>query len=150
MELFESLLPIMSPVVRRIFHAVLYELIGIVIASLGLTLLSGHGIIDTGFVAIASSLIAVAWNYLFNTLFEAWEARQAVRGRSFLRRLAHACGFEVGLTVLLVPLLAWWLEVSLLVAFLYDATLILFFLVYTFLFNLGFDRVFGLPVSARP
>jgi uncharacterized membrane protein len=140
----------MSPVVRRIVYAVLYELIGIVIASLGLMLLSGHGMIDTGFVAIASSLIAVAWNYLFNTLFEAWEARQAVRGRGILRRLGHACGFEVGLTVLLVPLLAWWFEVSLLVAFLYDATLILFFLVYTFLFNLGFDRVFGLPASARP
>lgn len=140
----------MSPVLRRIVYALLYELIGIVIVSLGLMLLSGHGVVRTGFVAVASSLIAVVWNYLFNTLFEAWEARQAVRGRGFLRRAAHACGFEVGLTVLLVPLLAWWLEVTLLEAFLYDGTLILFFLVYTFLFNLGFDRVFGLPASARP
>lgn len=140
----------MSPVFRRIFYAVLYELIGIMIVSLGLTLLSGHGVIHTGLVAVASSVIAVAWNYLFNTLFEAWEARQAVRGRGFLRRLAHACGFEIGLTVLLVPLLAWWLKVSLLEAFLYDVTLILFFLVYTFVFNLAFDRVFGLPASARP
>jgi len=140
----------MSPVTRRIVYAVVYELIGIVIVSLGLTAFTGHDLGSTGALAAASSLIAVAWNYLFNTLFEAWESRQSVRGRSFLRRAAHACGFEIGLTVLLVPLLAWWLDVSLLEAFLYDATLIAFFLVYTFLFNLAFDRLFGLPASARP
>jgi len=140
----------MSPVTRRIVYAVLYELIGIVIVSLGLAALTGQGVGHTGVVAVASSLIAVAWNYLFNTLFEAWEARQSVRGRSFLRRAVHACGFEVGLTLLLVPLLAWWLDISLLEAFVYDATLIVFFLVYTFVFNLAFDRAFGLPASARP
>jgi uncharacterized membrane protein len=118
--------------------------------ALGLTLFSGHPVVDTGLFAVASSLVAVAWNYVFNTLFEAWEARQAVRGRGFARRAVHAVGFELGLTVLLVPMLAWWLEMSLLEALLYDLTLVLFFVVYTFLFNLGFDRVFGLPASARP
>jgi uncharacterized membrane protein len=140
----------MSPIVRRVVYALLYEAIGVVLVSLGLTLFSGHAVADTGAFAIASSLIAVAWNYVFNSLFEAWEARQTVRGRSFLRRAVHAVGFELGLTVLLVPLLAWWLGMSLLEALLYDLTLVLFFVVYTYLFNLGFDRVFGLPASARP
>jgi uncharacterized membrane protein len=31
-----------------------------------------------------------------------------------------------------------------------DLGLIFFFLVYTFLFNLVFDRIFGLPASALP
>jgi uncharacterized membrane protein len=31
-----------------------------------------------------------------------------------------------------------------------DLGLIVFFLVYTYVFNLGFDRVFGLPASASP
>ena len=140
----------MSPIVRRILYAVLFEAIGVVLVALGLTVFSGHAVIDTGLFAVASSLVAVAWNYLFNTLFESWEARQAVRGRSFLRRSVHAIGFELGLTVLLVPLLAWWLDMSLLEALLYDLTLVLFFVVYTYLFNLAFDRVCGLPESARP
>jgi uncharacterized membrane protein len=38
--------------------------------------------------------------------------------------------------------------VSLWQALLYDAALLLFFLVYTFVFNWAFDRVFGLPASA--
>jgi uncharacterized membrane protein len=140
----------MSPVVRRVVYALSYEAIGVVLVSLGLTLFSGHAVVDTGAFAIASSLVAVAWNYVFNSFFEAWEARQVVRGRGFVRRAVHAVGFELGLTILLVPLLAWWLDMSLLEALLYDLTLVLFFVVYTYLFNLGFDRVFGLPASARP
>lgn len=140
----------MTPVVRRVVHALLFEALGVVIVSLGLTLFSGHAVVDTGIFAVASSLVAVAWNYVFNTLFERWEARQTVRGRGVLRRAVHAVGFELGLTVLLVPLLAWWLDLSLLEALLYDLTLVLFFVVYAYLFNLGFDRVFGLPESARP
>ena len=140
----------MSPIVRRVVHALLFEAIGVVLVSLGLTLFSGHAVVDTGLFAVASSLVAMAWNYVFNTLFERWEARQTVRGRGVLRRAVHAVGFELGLTVLLVPLLAWWLDLSLLEALLYDLTLVLFFVVYSYLFNLGFDHVFGLPESARP
>ena len=66
------------------------------------------------------------------------------------RRVAHALGFEAGLVVMLVPLFAWWLGVSLWQAFVLDLGLIVFFLVYTYVFNLGFDRVFGLPASAAP
>jgi uncharacterized membrane protein len=40
-------------------------------------------------------------------LFERW-ARQAVRGRSLRRRVAHAIGFEGGSVFTLVPLFAWW------------------------------------------
>jgi uncharacterized membrane protein len=140
----------MSPVVRRAVHALLFEAVGVVLVSLGLTLFSGHAVVDTGLFAVASSVVAMAWNYVFNTLFERWEARQTVRGRGVLRRAVHAVGFELGLTVLLVPLLAWWLDLSLLEALLYDLTLVLFFVVYSYLFNLGFDHVFGLPESARP
>ena len=33
-------------------------------------------------VALVASVIAVLWNLAFNALFERWESRQAVRGRS--------------------------------------------------------------------
>ena len=44
--------------------------------------------------------------------------------------------------------MAWWLGISLVEAFVLDLGFLAFFLVYTFAFNLGFDRVFGLPASA--
>ncbi len=139
----------MSPILRRILYTVLFEAFGIVIAGLGLAVLSGAAVFDTGIVAALSSLVAMTWNLTFNTLFEFWETRQTTKGRSFARRAAHALGFELGLTVLLAPLLAWWLDVTLLQAFLYDLTLVVFFVIYTFLFNLAFDKVFGLPASAK-
>jgi uncharacterized membrane protein len=139
----------LSPILRRILYTVLFEAFGIVIAGLGLAVLSGAAVFDTGIVAALSSLVAMTWNLTFNTLFEFWETRQTTKGRSFARRAAHALGFELGLTVLLAPLLAWWLDVTLLQAFLYDLTLVVFFVIYTFLFNLAFDKVFGLPASAK-
>ena len=92
--------------------------------------------------------IAIVWNLLFNTLFERWEARQPVRGRSVRRRVLHAIGFEGGMVVFLVPIFAWWFDINLLQALIMDLGLLVFFLFYTFVFNWGFDLVFGLPASA--
>jgi uncharacterized membrane protein len=51
--------------------------------------------------------------------------------------------------VLLVPLIAWWLDVTLWQALLADLGLMAFFFFYTMVFTWAFDRVFGLPASAR-
>ena len=133
---------------RRILYVTLYELIAIAVATYGLALVTGTGAGHSSVVAVASSAIAVLWNLAFNYVFERWESRQAVRGRSMARRVAHAIGFEGGLIFFLVPLFAWWFQVGLWRAFVMDIGLIVFFLCYTFAFNWGFDRVFGLPASA--
>lgn len=134
---------------RKIVYVSFYELIAIGITTAGLALLSSHSAGHASVAAVASSAIALVWNLFYNTLFEAWESRQIKRGRGLARRIAHAIGFEAGLVVMLVPLFAWWLDVSLWHAFVLDLGLIVFFLVYTFLFNLGFDHLFGLPASAQ-
>ena len=43
---------------------------------------------------------------------------------------------------------AWWLDVSLWDALVMDLGLVVFFLIYTFVFNWAFDAIFGLPASA--
>lgn|SRR5690606_10446811 len=141
---------IVQGVKRKVVYVSLYELIAIGITSFGLAELAGQELGRASVAAIASSIIAVIWNLVYNTAFEYWESRQSVRGRSLLRRAAHAIGFELGLVVLLVPLFAWWLHISLWQAFVLDLGLIVFFLIYTFAFNLAFDKVFGLPASALP
>jgi uncharacterized membrane protein len=134
---------------RKIVYVISFEVIAIALASTLLRLFSDSPVVTAGITAAASSAIAMAWNYVYNLLFEAWEARQARKGRSFLRRAVHAIGFEAGLVTILIPLFAWLLEVDLLTAALLNAVMIVFFLVYAFVFNLLFDRVFGLPLSAQ-
>src|SRR6218665_1885620 len=138
----------MQGVARRIVYVALFEGFAIAICSVGFMLASDAELAQAGALSVACSVVAVLWNLVFNHGFEWWEARQSVRGRGLARRVAHALGFELGLLVLLVPLIAWWLEVSLWQALVMDVVLALFFLVYTFCFTWIFDYVFGLPASA--
>ncbi|MDC7784572.1 PACE efflux transporter [Rhodoplanes sp. TEM] len=138
----------MTPTVRRIVYVTIYELVALVVVTTALSLVAGKPAMDTGVVAVASSVIAVSWAYVFNLMFERWEASRRVRGRSTRRRIVHAVLYEAGLVLMLVPLIAWQLDATLLEAFLYDLGLILFFTAYTFGFTWVFDRVFGLPASA--
>lgn len=50
--------------------------------------------------------------------------------------------------MILVPVMAIWLGLSLWAALVANLGLLLFFLVYTVVFTWLFDRVFGLPASA--
>ena len=134
---------------RRVVFVTLYELIAIVVAALGFMAFTGQGVAHSGVISAVCSAVAVVWNLVCNHWFERWESRQRVRGRSTARRVAHAVGFEGGLTLVLVPLLAWWFSVSLWQAFVMDLGLIRFFLGYTFVFNWAFDRLFGLPLAAQ-
>lgn len=140
----------MQGIRRKIVYVALYELIAVAISSTGLAAGSGASLERAGVIAVVTSVIAVVWNLVYNTLFERWEARQAVRGRGVGRRVAHALGFELGFLVLLVPLFAWWFGISLQHALVLEIGLAMFFLLYTFVFNWAFDKVFGLPSSALP
>lgn len=138
----------LGPRTRRVVQVTLYEFFAVIIVALALALAFGEPGASALGLSLLTSAVAVTWNYLFNTAFERWERRQATHGRSWRRRVAHAVGFEGGLTVFLVPLMAWWLDTSLWLAFVADIGLLLFFLVYTLVFTWCFDRVFGLPQSA--
>lgn len=133
---------------RRVVFVGLYELIAIVCASL-LFMAIGQDAGSSGGMAVAASTIAIIWNLTFNWLFEQWELRQTQKGRSLLRRIAHAVGFEGGIAAMLIPLMAWWFNISLWEATVMEAGLLVFFMVYTFVFNWSFDRIFGLPASAQ-
>jgi len=133
---------------RRVVYVGLYELIAILLSAVLLALMSRTGAWDSLGLALAASALAIVWNLVFNSLFERWEASRSQRGRSLGVRLLHALGFEGGLLVFLIPLVAWWYGVSFWQALLMDLGLLVFFLVYTFVFNWVFDQVFGLPASA--
>ncbi|MEG9604991.1 PACE efflux transporter [Serratia marcescens] len=140
----------MQGVKRKLVYVTAYEIIGMAISALGLALLSGHAPSSTGPLAVVITTIAVSWNFIYNYLFEWWEIRQASRTRTLKRRILHAVGFQLTLVVYLIPLIAWWMGITLWQALLLDMALIVIIPCYTFLFNWAFDKLFGLPASALP
>ena len=138
----------MSPVLRRIVYVFSYELFAILLTSVALILM-GFGGGNSGIVAVTSSAVALIWNYAWTSAFEAWEKRQEGQSRSVARRVVHAVGFEAGLVLILVPILAWILSVTLLDALILEAGLLVFFLFYTFPFSWLFDR-FVPPARSTP
>jgi uncharacterized membrane protein len=138
----------MSPATRRVLQAILYEVIAIAFVGPALSFAFNEPSTSTFGLAVVLSTIALTWNYAFNWMFERWESRQTVRGRSVTRRLAHGAGFEGGLAIILIPVMSLWLDISPTAAFVANLGLLVFFFVYAIAFTWAFDRVFGLPASA--
>ncbi|MGY4495877.1 PACE efflux transporter [Pseudomonas sp. TE3610] len=137
----------MQGISRRITQALLYE--GIAVLCVGPLL---NGLFEQGLgystaLAVVISLVALAWNLVFNLGFERWERRQPDPTRTGRRRLLHALGFEGGLTLMLTPLVAVWLGIGLWEALVTDVGLFAFFFFYALVFQWGFDRVFGVPTA---
>jgi uncharacterized membrane protein len=135
---------------RKIFQASFYEMTTIVIETVAFSALFNQPAKSSGLLSIAISILAIAWNILFNTIFERWEAKQRDHQRTLKRRIVHTLGFEGGLTIILVPTLAIWLKISLWEAFITDIALLIFFLFYSFVFQWLFEQVFDSPNSAKP
>lgn len=140
----------MTPRNRRVLQAILYEVFAIAFVGPVLSVAFDKPPASTLGLAVVLSGIALAWNYVFNSIFERWESHQTVRGRSFARRLVHGMGFEGGLVVILIPVMSLWLDISPLNAFFANLGLLAFFFFYAIAFTWAFDRVFGLPEFAAP
>lgn len=134
---------------RKVVQAILYEAIAIAVLSPVLSFIYDDGLAHAGVLSLMLSASALVWNMLYNAIFEHWEARQPQRTRTFARRALHSLGFEGGLVLLLVPLVAWWLNISWWAAWVTNLGLFVFFLCYALVFHWLFDRIFGLPNSAQ-
>ncbi len=123
---------------ERALHALLFEIIGVLLFAPLLAWLLGHSLGKMGAMTVMISTVAMLWNMLFNALFDRLRHRFGF-ALSLKARIAHALGFEGGLILVVVPLAAWWLSIGWLEAFLLDAGLLLLFLPYTLVFNWLYD-----------
>ncbi len=130
----------------RIRHALSFEIVGLaLIIPLG-TWLFGIHMSQMGAIGIGSATAATVWNYIYNLGFD--HAMQRWLGhtrKSLPLRVAHAILFEAGLLVILLPPIAWYLGISVMQAFVMDLSIAVFYVVYAFLFNLAYDRIFPIP-----
>jgi uncharacterized membrane protein len=123
---------------ERIFQAVAFELLAVSICTPLLSWIMDKPMADMGLVTLAIGLLALGWNVLFNGLFDRLLKRLGLE-RNARTRVLHALLFEGGLVAFCVPLIAWWLDISLLQAFLLDIGVLLFFLPYTYLYHWAYD-----------
>lgn len=140
-----SAMIVLKPSARRVVYVAAFESLAILLSTPLLAYTGGGAVADSLPVAAAVSAIAVVWNYAFNAAFESWERRRRSPSRTVRVRLAHAVGFELGLVVLTIPLYMAWYRVGVWQALTMEAAILAFFLAYTFVFTLAFDRVFALP-----
>ncbi|MFF7061389.1 multidrug/biocide efflux PACE transporter [Pseudomonas sp. NPDC008258] len=133
---------------ERLFHAFVFEVVAVVTFSPVISWFTGGSLASVGLLTFVISGMAIVWNLIFNFLFDVVEVRLELR-RTMLVRFTHALLFEAGLILVVVPLMAWWLSVSLIQAFLLDIGLLLMFLPYTVAFNWVYDKLRESVISRR-
>ncbi|SMF42427.1 Uncharacterized membrane protein [Xaviernesmea oryzae] len=130
----------------RIRHAISFEVIALLIVTPLGALAFGKPLSDIGVIAIGGATIATGWNYLYNLGFDHL-MRRLTGGtqKTPAIRVGHAILFEVGLLIVLLPFVAWYLDISLWEALIMDVAFAVFYVFYAFAFNWAYDRLFPLP-----
>lgn len=130
----------------RLRQALSFEIIGLILVTLLGRLVFDHGVAALGGIALIGATLATAWNYLYNLGFDhllRW--RRGSTQKTWPLRVAHALGFEGGLLLAMLPIIAWWFDIGLMEALVMDLSFAAFYLVYTFVFTWAYDRVFPAP-----
>jgi len=125
---------------ERIFHACTFEFFAIVFTILIGVFLLNKPIESMGVLSVLISVTALLLNIVFNWLFDRFFP--FVNGdRPVKIRMLHAIGFEGTLVIFTVPMIAFFLKVGLVEAFMIEIGILIFFLFYTYIYNWLYDKV---------
>lgn len=125
---------------RRMIHALSYEIILLVIIAILLGKIFDAPMEVTGLLGVIMAVTSVIWNMIFNTFFEKVERKYQFK-RTIPIRILHAIGFEGGLMLATIPMIAYALKLSLLDAIMLDLALTTGILFYTFIFQWCYDLI---------
>lgn len=125
---------------ERFFYAFLFEVLGIGMSTaLGIWLFN-HGALDMGVVTVVIAIMALLLNMSYNALFDYILCKRGLTKTTAVRTL-HAIGFEAMLFMMTIPFIMWYLGIGLWEAIVLDIVFILFYLPYTYVFNLAYDII---------
>ncbi|ETD69727.1 hypothetical protein V757_08670 [Pelistega indica] len=127
-------------VLERFFYAFLFEVLGIGISTPLAAWLSDHEMMSMGVVTVVIAIMALLLNMGYNALFD-WYLKKNHFTKTTKVRIVHAVGFETTLFMMTIPFICWYLGIGAWEAIVLDIGLILFYLPYTYLFNLCYDIV---------
>lgn len=145
---------------ERIINVVLFELIAFVLVVPLFSWLFGKPMTQIGVVAVYSTLLATAINFVFNLYFDKQVAQIIAKYQTdktlpnseqhmivrFLRSngrvtLLRTVLFQLTMIVFFVPFIMWILDFTILQSLAYNVSGTLFFSVYFYVFNYGFDWI---------
>ena len=132
----------------RIRHTLGFEIIGLIIFAPLASWVFGFDLQLMGVIAVAASIVATVWNFIYNIWFD--HAMVKLRGdvhKTIPIRVLHAFMFEGGLLLLFMPMIAWYLGITLWEAFVMDIAMATFYVVYAFIYNWIYDKVYPIPES---
>ena len=125
---------------RRIIHALSYEVILLVIIAIALSFIFDVPMEVTGSLGIAMAVTSVVWNMIFNHFFEKFEHMHQLK-RTIKVRILHAIGFEGGLMLATIPMVAYAMNMIIWQAIVLDFGLTMCILIYTFIFQWCYDHL---------
>ena len=125
---------------RRIIHALSYEVILLVIIAIALSFIFDVPMEVTGSLGIAMAVTSVVWNMIFNHFFKKFEHKHQLK-RTIKVRILHAIGFEGGLMLATIPMVAYAMNMSIWQAIVLDFGLTMCILIYTFIFQWCYDHL---------
>jgi uncharacterized membrane protein len=135
----------------RVRQAISFEVIGLMLSVPLAAVTFGFDIGRTGVLGVVGATIATIWNYLFNLIFDHGLQHFTGSTRKSLRiRFLHAVSFELGLMLIFLPIIAWWMGIGLLEALIVDVAFVVFYLVYAFVFTWCYDTIFPDTDAKKP
>jgi uncharacterized membrane protein len=119
---------------------VLFEVFALIMMAGLATYITGNGAGEMAGLALAMSLIAMAWNYVYNYGYDKIFGADRTK-RTKKTRVLHGLGFELGLMTVTLPVLMWVLKLDFLTVLIMDIGLVIFFVLYAIGFNWAYDSV---------
>ncbi len=127
-------------IIERISHAAGYELLAVMLSAPVVAFALDVSVADAGALSLVMSLISMLWNMAYNALVDRWYTLERIRW-SFITRLVHGVVFEVGIISMCMLLAVWWLQITLLEAFLLEVGFFVFIFPYTVSYNWVYDKL---------
>ncbi|THA18111.1 PACE efflux transporter [Rodentibacter pneumotropicus] len=125
---------------ERILHSVLFEIGAVGVSTIAVLWNSPEKGSDALGVGILMSLVAMVWNLVFNSIFDKiFTASRETRGLSI--RILHTVMFECGLLIATVPMIAYFLQLTLWQALVVDIGLSILIMIYALIFNWIYDNI---------
>ena len=135
---------------ERLIQTLWFEALGLAIVSPIYAYFAGASMGESLVVLIVLSIAVMAWSALYNTAFDLIEFRctgRVASDRPHGMRAVQAFGLEVTATLVTWPLLVALTTLGWIEALVADIGLTLTYMLYGYLFHLGFDRLRPVPID---
>lgn len=131
----------------RLRYTVVFECLLMVFLIPAGAIFFDKGLGEIGLLGMILSGKAMLINLIYNWVFDQVDAKKGrvSSDRGVIGRILHASGFELSLLITSLPIYCWWLDITIVEALVTDLVVTSFVVAYTYVFTLGYDRLF--PVT---